>query len=166
MPRITGGREGDLYCGGLGVHAEARPQLADAFARGRGVHGIDLAVTCDERLRWLVDWMQRLSDRLRTVRVCCGAWERTCSSESTTTRLGTTGIFLDPPYAHDPDRMRAWVRRLDGEGPEPPAKRGRKSRDPNLYSSDRGDADHLVAEVHRYCREMGRHPEVRIVLAG
>ena len=45
--------------------------------------------------------MQRLADRLRLTRVCCGDWIRVCQSRSVTTRLGLTGIFLDPPYDAD-----------------------------------------------------------------
>lgn len=41
--------------------------------------------------------MRRLSDRLRRVRICCGDWSRVCG-ETPTAGLGTTGVFLDPPY--------------------------------------------------------------------
>jgi hypothetical protein len=42
--------------------------------------------------------MQALSDRLRDVRVCCGDWSRVCGP-TPTTKLGLTGVFLDPPYS-------------------------------------------------------------------
>src|SRR5262249_34902513 len=72
MPRLVGGRRGDEYYGGLGVHAEERlafsdghrPQLADAFARGRGVHGNDSAEACAARREWLIGWFGELRDRL------------------------------------------------------------------------------------------------------
>ncbi len=151
--------------GGQGIHM-GRVQLADAFSRGRGVNGNDAAETCADRRAWLTSWMRRLSDRLRTTRVCCGDWSRICSSDSTTTRLGTTGIFLDPPYAQDTKRLHAWIRHLDGEGPEPAAKGKSTNRDGGIYGTDLGDMDRLVAGVHRYCREWGAKPNIRIVLAG
>ncbi len=91
---------------GKGINADHRPQLADAFSRGRGVNGNDAASTCEQRRKWLTGWMLRLADRLRPVRVCAGHWSRVCDSTSTMDRLGTTGvlldttngIFLDPPY--------------------------------------------------------------------
>jgi DNA adenine methylase len=153
---------------GRGTHAQVkgRPQLGDAYSRGRGVHGNDKAGSCEERRAWLLDWMQRLQDRLRTVRVCCGDWARVCSSPTVTNRLGTTGIFLDPPYAHDIERMHAWVRHLDGQGKKPGEAGKATNRDKNLYGSDKADTDYLVARVHRYCREWGEKEDIRIVLAG
>jgi hypothetical protein len=41
-----------------------------------------------------------LAARLRRVRVCCGDWRRILTP-SVTTYIGLTGVFLDPPYAHD-----------------------------------------------------------------
>lgn len=116
-----------------------RPQLADAFARGRGIHGNDAADTCALRRAWLLDWFGRLRDRLRTVRVCCGDWIRVCDSHSVTTRLGTTGIFLDPPYSTE------------------------AGRDMNLYATESGTVAH---EVRAYCLERGSDPLMRIALCG
>ena len=82
----------------VGADDTHRPQLADQFARGRGVNGNDRAGTCEQRRAWIRGWMQALCDRLRPVRVCCGHWSRVCDSPSTMTRLGLTGVFLDPPY--------------------------------------------------------------------
>lgn len=115
-----------------------RPQLGDAYSRGRGIHGNDEAGTCEQRRAWLVDWFSRLRDRLRTVRVCCGDWLRVCDSPSVTTRLGTTGIFFDPPYAHS-------VRNAD------------------LYGVESAT---VSADVRAYCLERGSDPMMRIVLAG
>ena len=129
---------------GRGVHATGpsdgnRPQLADAYARGRGVHGNDSAGTCAERRAWLVGWFQRLRDRLRTVRVCCGDWRRVCDSHSVTTRLGLTGIFFDPPYSAEADRCNT------------------------LYGVESKTVAH---DVRAYCLERGSDPMMRIVLAG
>lgn len=143
-PRLTGGRKGDEYYGGLGVHADGgeagnRPQLADAYSRGRGVHGDDSKGTCRERREWLVGWFHRLRDRLRTVRVCCGDWLRVCDSENVTTRLGVTGIFFDPPYSHE------------------------AGRDMTLYASESGTVAH---DVRQYCLERGDNKMMRIALCG
>jgi hypothetical protein len=140
LPAICGG---DHHYG-MGVHAKGprdsnRPQLADAFSRGRGVNGNDSAGTCEQRRAWLLGWFGRLRDRLRTVRVCCGHWLRVCDSESVTTRLGTTGIFFDPPYGVA------------------------AGRDMKLYAQDSGT---VAADVRAYCLERGGDPAMRIVLAG
>jgi hypothetical protein len=71
--------------------------------------------------------------------VCCGDWSRVCSSESVTTRLGTTGVFLDPPYGAK-------------------AKRTKK-----LYSTD---SLTVADDVRRWCLERGPDPMMRISLAG
>ncbi len=146
-PKLAGGADGAGSLGtgvhqgknGVGPSNTNRPQLADAYARGRGVHGHDDAGTCAQRRAWLLDWFGRLRDRLRTVRVCCGDWLRVCDSESVTTRLGTTGVFFDPPYG-------------DAAG-----------RNMTLYSVDSGT---VAADVRRYCLERGSNHEMRIVLAG
>lgn len=130
-----------------GIHG-GRPQLADAYDIGRGVHSQGQLGTCEARRQWLLDWFGRLRDRLRTVRVCCGEWQRVCGSRSVTTRLGTTAIFLDPPYpTHAPD--------------------GSQSRSEMLYSGDdRTETDKIRDEVLAYCRERGDDPEMRIAVCG
>jgi DNA adenine methylase len=136
-----------LSHGGQGVTA-GRPQLTDAFDIGRGVNAGGTLNTCATRRAWLTDWMRRLSDRLRLVRTLYGHWSRPCDSESTLARLGTTGVFLDPPY---------------------PAKSvcGKKSRDPNLYATDKGaDLDKLRDEVLAWCRKWGSGPLIRIAVCG
>lgn len=131
----------------IGTHG--RPQLADAYSRGRGVHGNDNAGTCAQRRAWLTEWFQRLADRLRAVRICCGHWLRVCDSPSVTTRLGTTAVFLDPPYpTHASD--------------------GTLSRTTGLYSTDgsRSALDALRDEVLTYCLERGPDRQMRIAVCG
>jgi DNA adenine methylase len=71
-----------------------------------------------------------------------------CSSPSVTTRLGLTGIFLDPPYAKE---------RSDGT----------KNRSGNLYANDKHqDVNQLVTDVRAYCLERGTDPRIRIALCG
>jgi len=123
----------------VGTHAGGRPQLGDAYARGRGIHGNDLAETCAQRRAWLLDWFGRLRDRLRVTRVCCGQWWRVCDSDTATTRLGLTGIFFDPPYG-----------RAAG-------------RDAGLYAAD---SLTVAEDVRQWCRERGGNPSLRIALCG
>ncbi len=140
LPKLEGYASGCVpEDSGTHLSENNRPQLADAFSRGRGVHGNDSASVCEARREWLLDWFSRLRDRLRTVRVCCGDWSRVCSSESVLTRLGTTGVFLDPPYGTGADR------------------------DANLYSTD---SLTVAADVMKWCLEYGNKPGMRIVLAG
>src|SRR5262249_44673071 len=125
--------------------------------------------TCAQRRAWLIDWFGRLRDRLRMVRVCCGHWLRVCDSESVTTRLGLTGLFLDPPYALNVKRMHELARWFRGELQGPVRPRGGKeadSRSDGLYSTDGADVDALVAEVHNYCLARGANPQMRIALCG
>jgi hypothetical protein len=150
-----------------GPTGEFRPQLAD-YALGRGVHagpaggqipllrgqygltgaGVNMqpgagsgppAGTCEQRRQWLLDWFGRLRDRLRNVRVCCGDWTRVCSSESVTTRLGLTGVFLDPPYG-------TLAKRAKG-----------------LYAQD---SLTVAEQVRHWCLERGPDPQMRIALCG
>jgi hypothetical protein len=162
-----GGRSGADVEKGLN---RKHPVLSGRSERENG-HGVHRATkefgACEARLAWLREWFGQLRDRLRLVRVCCGDWLRVCDSPSVTTALGLTGVFLDPPYAHNLERMRAWVRHLQGDGPAPGEKTsGKASRDRTLYATDSGDVDLLVARVHVYCVERGRNRAMRIALCG
>jgi len=138
---------------GKGVHAEGlrdgcRPQLADQRARGRGIHSNDAMEECEARHEWLSRWLGSLQDRLRSVRTCSGDWKRVCSSPSVTTRIGMTGLFMDPPYKHTVQ---------DGEGDQV------KNRDARLYGHD---ASTVAQECQDYCIERGEDPLMRIALCG
>lgn len=80
-----------------GVHAPSKqlPDLGGTGSSGRGVHG-------PTRVPALIEWMQELAGRLRSVRVCCGDWKRVLG-RSITECIGTSAILLDPPYASDRD---------------------------------------------------------------
>jgi hypothetical protein len=155
------------HCGGTGrgVHQVSGPrQLSQQIpflggghsTRGQGIHANppesrpdDAAGTNARRLAWLTGWFGALSDRLRCVRVCCGDWERVCGSDSTTTRLGTVGLFLDPPYpVHTPD--------------------GKPSRAAGLYGAgdDAAAADRIRDRVLAYCQAHGPDPLFRIAICG
>jgi DNA adenine methylase len=79
-----------------GVHATKRqkPDLSgDSGATGRGIH----ASKFDDRRGGIYDYFAEMSTRLRRVRVCCGDWSRVLGP-AVTTCIGTTAVFLDPPY--------------------------------------------------------------------
>lgn len=144
--------KGNGHNGSLpGVLGSSAHQKVPNFAGGNATTGHDIADPsgstagmCNARREWLTDWMQRLADRLRLVRTCYGHWSRVCDSDSTLTRLGTTGVFLDPPY------------------PANRADTGEKSRDANLYATDKhADLNALRDEVLAWCRKWGDHRLVR-----
>jgi hypothetical protein len=86
----------------------------------------------------LLDWFEALACRLRFVRVCCGDWSRVCGYVPTV-KLGTTAVFLDPPYA-------------DTAG-----------RDARLY---RTDSESVAHDVREWCLDRGNDPDMRICLCG
>jgi hypothetical protein len=91
-----------------------------------------------KRLEWLTGYLQWFGDRLRNVRVCCGDWSRVCGP-SVTFRHGTTGIFLDPPYADTAKRTAG------------------------LYAVDCEQVAHAARE---WAISQGDNPDMRIVVAG
>jgi hypothetical protein len=168
MPSQLPDLAGDSGAVGRGVLSGGRPQLGDVFDIGRGVLGNKHAGTCEQRRAWLMDWMARLSDRLRLVRTCYGDWSRVCGSRTTTTRIGLTGVFLDPPYAKSVERMHAWLKHLQGDADMPTAGQGdNQQRHGDLYANDKTqDVDHLVARVLQWCIEQGQDKQMRIALCG
>jgi hypothetical protein len=82
--------------------------------------------------------MRILADRLRLVRVCCGDWSRVCGP-SPTVALGTTAVFLDPPYSTE------------------------AGRDPTLYASEDLSVAHAARE---WALQQGQDPRMRIALCG
>lgn len=104
-----------------------------------GVHTQRQFTTCAARLDFLVGWFRQLQDRLRTVSVCCGDWQRVCGSYTTTTRQGLTGVFLDPPYSAE------------------------AARDNAIYAVESTTVAH---DVRAWCLDRGTDPLMRICLAG
>lgn len=146
---------------GVATVAAGRPQLGDAYDIGRGVNSNGKAGTVKQRQKWLKDWMFRLADRLRLVRVCYGHWNRICDSSTTMTRLGDTAVFLDPPYAKNLERLHAF---LNGQSPSASTATNRAE---TLYSNDDSqDVDALVAEVNQWCQRWGNDSKVKIALCG
>lgn len=79
----------DRRSGIIGVNRQL-PHLGN---RGTGVN----RKLPHPHLGHLIEYMTRLRDRLRHVRVSCGDWRRVLTP-SVTFRHGMTGILLDPPY--------------------------------------------------------------------
>jgi hypothetical protein len=137
--------------GARGVHRAQSQQLPDISglrgAAGRGVHASGLTEKLvkmdrgtDSRLQGAAIgvWMGTLAERLRRVRVCCGDWKRVLG-RSATECIGTTGVFLDPPYSAEADR------------------------DPSLYAAEDLDVAHRVRE---WALKNGDNPKLRIALCG
>jgi hypothetical protein len=124
--------------GGMGVHK----QIPHLGIGGCGVLRTGVVVDggggrCADRTAALLAWFGALRDRLRDVRVCCGDWSRVLGP-TPTTLLGTTAVFLDPPYAWD-------------------------QRDTRLYNVDEsGVAD----RVRAWAVAHGDDPQLRIALCG
>ena len=130
--RWQGGGQG----GGSGVHAPTLSRQLPALNGDAGAtgHGI-LASGFEVRTGGLYVYMDSLASRLRRVRVCCGDWQRVLTP-SVTTYIGTCGVFLDPPYAHD---MRE-----------------------RCYSEDHD----ISSDVRQWAIENGDNPNFRIALCG
>lgn len=86
----------------------------------------------------VLHYLLALSERLRRVRVCCGDWERVLGP-AVTTCIGTTGVFLDPPY-HAPGAERSRVYNHDEDG--------------------------IFEKVHAWAIANGNDPGLRIALCG
>jgi DNA adenine methylase len=113
--------------GGKGVHAIGkRPHISDG---GTGVHAA--------HNQNIYDWFNRLSARLRFVRVVCGDWTRVCGG-NWQDKVGVCGMFFDPPY-------------------------GIEDRDTSIYHHD---STSVAADVMAWCAERGANERYRIVLAG
>lgn len=128
--RLVDSRElPDGRCG-QGVRRQ-RPHLGN---RGQGINR--QLPHLGDRGEWIAQWFQELSDRLRDVRVCCGDWQRVLGP-SPTTKLGTTAVFFDPPYAV-------------------------ADRD-TVYAAESFSVAH---DVRAWCLEHGADPLLRIALCG
>ena len=88
------------------------------------------------RTAYIYEWFGALQERTRNVRVAVGDWQRVLT-ESVTTRHGTTGVFLDPPYTK-------------GE----------------MDYAAGGVGGDLSDKVRAWCAANGQDPKLRIVLCG
>ncbi len=137
------GKRPHISNGGKGVHAKGkRPNIGNG---GQGVHakgqiphisngGIGVGEPFNTNI---YETMRRLSERLRYVRVVCGDWTRVCGG-NWQDRVGTVGMFFDPPYAVE-------------------------DRHQNVYHHD---SITVGKDVEKWCLERGALSSYRIVVAG
>lgn len=125
------------HMGQKGVHRKMPSVAQRGVVRqmpSMGQQGVHRPETIDfiyEQIKWY-------SDRLRSVRVCCGDWSR-ITGPACTYGLGITGVFLDPPYADTADRCTG------------------------CYAVDSFQVAH---DVREWAIEEGKNKLMRIVLAG
>jgi hypothetical protein len=120
---------------GTGVHRKL-PHLGDAGTGGECE--VSDRTSGTRRGAQLLAYMRDLAERLRSVRVCCGDWQRVCGP-SVTVKHGITGVFLDPPYADSADRQ------------------------DDLYAADSLTVAH---DVRKWAIQWGDDPRIRIALCG
>ena len=121
---------------GMGIHRPSQqlPHLGDA---GMGIHRPSQQLPhLGDAGRGVLDYLNALSLRLRSVRVACGDWNRVVGG-SVTYRHGVTAILLDPPYSHD-------------------------ERQDDLYAHDNDVAN----DVREWALANGDNPQLRIALCG
>ena len=117
---------GDGWIAGGSAGSGINRQLPHLGNAGRGINRQRMDVR---------GYMHALADRLRGVRVCCGDWARVCGP-TPTSKLGLTGVFLDPPYAAERSEC---------------------------YAEESFD---VSAEVRAWCVANGDNPQLRIALCG
>lgn len=76
---------------GRGINRKL-PHLGDA---GRGIHR--KLPHLGDAGGGIFEWLSRISDRLRRVRITCGDWSRV-TTPIVCERHGSTGVVFDPPY--------------------------------------------------------------------
>lgn len=130
--------DGELLNVGNGQKRQL-PHLGNVGINRKLPHlGDDGSGLCEAWSDHLREMMQRLQDRLRRVRICCGDWQRVCGP-TPTVKLGTTGVFLDPPYSDA------------------------ANRDSNIYATDCEQVAHRVRE---WCLDNGDDPRLRVAICG
>lgn len=133
---------GSGWCSGKGPWAVNERGEIELRNTGQGVNRqlphLGSTGKGEERRAWLRSYLGGFAERLARVRVCCGDWSRVCGP-SVTFKHGTTGVFLDPPYADS------------------------AARTSDLYAVD---CERVAHDVREWAIEQGRNPAMRIVLAG
>jgi site-specific DNA-adenine methylase len=129
----------NLKRGGVGVHRTNRGRNGSASWEQRPslTKRGGVGVNSDRVVAGILEYMELLAERLRRVRVCCGDWRRVLGP-SPTVAIGTTAVFLDPPY-------------------------DRRERDNGIYGHD---AHGLARDVAKWARERGADRAMRVALCG
>jgi hypothetical protein len=113
-----------------GTARAKRPRLGSDFAGRR--YG-------DRGLKACQMWLATFTERMRKVRVLCGDWKRAIPSTAYLATLGTTAVFLDPPYGYATQRCK------------------------QIYSEESGSVASAVCE---WALKHGGNPNYRIALCG
>lgn len=117
-------------------------QIVNLKNPGEGIHRTSLTDHNSLGVRTgedaLIEYMNKLAERIRYVRVCCGDWSRVVTPGALAYGK-TVGIFLDPPYDVD-ERER-------------------------VYNTDE-DYGNVSEKVRQWCIENAHNPRYRIVLSG
>lgn len=124
---VLGGSRG---AANRGIHASGLHQKLPKMDRG-GASRLQSSSSA------IAEWFSALQERLRRVRIVCGDWKRVLG-RSSTELIGTTGIFLDPPYHAE-------------------------VRDPSLYGVESADVSTAVRE---WAIKHGRNKRLRIAVCG
>ena len=138
---------GSGWCDGLNCRGAVTEKLPHLMNDGKGIHRLThkipilsgahgKGIQCGENKSGITQYLQGLSDRLRSVRVCCGDWSRVMG-ETVTWRHGVTAVFLDPPYS-EPERTKVYAVETVG----------------------------VAEKVRDWCHENGENRQLRIALCG
>lgn len=99
------------------------------------------AKECDFMGNSIAEHLRFIQARTRNVRFFAGDWTRPLRSATQTINIGTTGVFMDPPYF---DTTKIYKGRLDAGDP----------------------ANQVPLESRDWALEFGQYPEFRIVYCG
>jgi len=121
-----------LGAAGMGINRKL-PSLD----RGRGINR--KLTQLNGRGERIQEYFTTLAQRLRDVRVACGDWSRILNAGADT-RLGVTGVFLDPPYSSDEHNVK--------------------------YAANSDISADISADVSKWAIEHGNIQKLRIALCG
>jgi hypothetical protein len=133
LPHLSEGRGVNRRLPHLSEGRGVNRQLPHLGRCGQKINAID---GVGDRRRFIIDWIDRLSLRLRDVRVACGDWTRVTGPSVLRAGAGICGAFLDPPYDVS-DRA-------------------------DVYAAE----SKVAPDVRQWCAANGDDPALRIVLAG
>jgi len=96
--RLTNNSIPSLLSAGKGINRLNLVQypIPELGFKGKGIKRTNLSPNNPENSIYI--YFDQLCKRLKRVRITCCDFLRIINSHSTTTKLGLTGIFLDPPY--------------------------------------------------------------------
>lgn len=125
-----------LNRGNNGLVNSVKQQIPD-LGGANGCAGRGVVASGKRDPEAILNWLLALQARIRNVRVCCGDWKR-LTGRSPTECIGTTAVFLDPPYSDC-------------------------GRDARLYSEDDMEVAH---EAREWAIKNGGNKLLRIALCG